>query len=163
MTVFNRAWDFVKQSIDRIRRKMEQVLTPEEIRWIAQENYDITRSNPMVWDYDMTAMFPRECSRMEGREGIADEYCPHGSTITDFTTGIPLDDKYGKCSICLNPWIQERFQDNMAAQGYFGLPPDQFKEMLERKKDEIDESTVDFSDIGSLDHKRFRDQMEGYE
>ena len=163
MTAFDTAWRLVKS--DMIRAKMERVLTPEEIRSITQENYDMTRGNLMVWDHDMTAMFPRECSKMEGKEGVADRYCPHGSTITDFTTGIPEDDKYGMCSICLNPWIDDRHREQMAAEGYFGLPPDEFKEYLEgvERGDEPDESTVDFSSVGRLDQKRFRDNLEGYE
>ena len=162
---FHQAWALLKGLGDRIRQKMEKVLTPEQMRSIAQMNYDLTRSNPMVWDYDMTAMFPRECSRMEGREGVRDRYCPHGSTITSFLTGRPTDDKYGICSICENPEIDRLFREQMAAKGMFGLPPEQFKEMLEgvKRGDEPDESTVDFSSIGDLDQKRFRQNMEGYE
>ena len=53
----------------------------------------------------------------------------------------------------------------MAAECYFGLPPDVFKEYLEgvERGDEPDESTVDFSSVGRLDQKRFRDNLEGYE
>jgi|SaaInlV_125m_DNA_1040241.scaffolds.fasta_scaffold54990_3 hypothetical protein len=150
MTVFNRSWTLMKSDI--VRSSMERVLTPEEIQDIAQYNYDVTRGNPMVWDYDMTAMFPRECRS-----------CPN--TITDFVTGIPTDNEHGICSVCMNPSIDEKNEESMMAEGFFGLSPDDFKEHLEgvKRGKEIDESSVDFGDIGSLNQKRFRDQMEGYE
>jgi len=161
---FESAWALLKALTDPIRRKMEKVLTPEQMRSIAQMNYDLTRDNPMVWDYDMTAMFPRECS-VEGQEGIRGRYCPHGSTITSFVTGRPLDDKHGICSICENPSIQELYDESVRAKSSLGLPPEAFKEMLEgvKRGDEPDESSVNFDSIGDIDYRLYLDNMEGYE
>lgn len=124
MTAFDRAWDLMKKS--RIYSMMLATLTPEEIQSVAQENYDSARGDLRVWDEDMSAMFPRECTRLLEDGGLSNHYCPNGSTITNFTTGLPIDDKYGICSICLNPWIRERHSDSMMAQGMFGDDSDDF-------------------------------------
>ena len=173
MTAFDRAWDVVKNNM--IRSKIERNCTPEEIQSIANENRDITASNPMVWDHDPTVMFPRECSftvpeedRIRyGYEWIPNHYCPHGSTITDFVTGIPTEPpkeypnaRTGLCSICMNKWINERHMDSMMAQGYFGSSPKEFTEMLEGKRQgQESEAELDWS----IDQKRFRDNLEGLE
>lgn len=115
MTAFDEAWGLMKSEIHSM---MSAVLTPEQIQSIAQENYDLTRGDLEVWDEDPSVMFPTECV---GERGGG--FCPNGGTITNFTTGMPThnegDSKYGVCSICLNPWIRQRFSDSMMAQGMF--------------------------------------------
>mgnify|MGYP003122489003 CR=1 FL=1 len=184
MTAFDRAWDLLKNN--RIRSKIERNCTPEEIQSIANENRDITASNPMVWDYDPSVLFPRECSftvpeedRIRyGYEWIPNHYCPHGSTITDFVTGMPIEPpkeypnaRTGICSICMNEWIHERQMDSMEMQGYFGTPPEDSRtEPSEMKEARRQKDAEELEELGlppelnwSIDQKRFRDNLEGLE